>query len=97
MSFTGNYNEYFGFATDVDAVVYLMLVNDLIHGLFPEAVTIGEDVSAKKIGVIITLLSLSCIKSLLLHEFALVIVTLCYHFYRLVECQHFAFLFKMVV
>ncbi|CAA6660717.1 unnamed protein product [Spirodela intermedia] len=45
VSFTGNYNEYFGFATDVDAVVYLMLVNDLIHGLFPEAVTIGEDVS----------------------------------------------------
>ncbi|CAM0945712.1 unnamed protein product [Alopecurus aequalis] len=43
--FTGNYNEYFGFATDVDAVVYLMLVNDLIHGLYPEAVTIGEDVS----------------------------------------------------
>ncbi|CAI0407522.1 unnamed protein product, partial [Linum tenue] len=45
MTFTGNYNEYFGFATDVDAVVYLMLVNDLIHGLFPEAVSIGEDVS----------------------------------------------------
>ncbi|OAY72883.1 1,4-alpha-glucan-branching enzyme 1, chloroplastic/amyloplastic [Ananas comosus] len=45
VSFTGNYNEYFGFATDVDAVVYLMLVNDLIHGLFPEAVIIGEDVS----------------------------------------------------
>ncbi|XP_057438157.1 1,4-alpha-glucan-branching enzyme 1, chloroplastic/amyloplastic isoform X2 [Lotus japonicus] len=45
VSFTGNYNEYFGLATDVDAVNYLMLVNDLIHGLFPEAVTIGEDVS----------------------------------------------------
>ncbi|KAK4481160.1 hypothetical protein RD792_012041 [Penstemon davidsonii] len=45
MAFTGNYNEYFGFATDVDAVVYLMLVNDLIHGLFPEAIAIGEDVS----------------------------------------------------
>ncbi|RYR53139.1 hypothetical protein Ahy_A06g028110 isoform B [Arachis hypogaea] len=45
VGFTGNYNEYFGFATDVDAVVYLMLVNDVIHGLFPEAVTIGEDVS----------------------------------------------------
>ncbi|KAL3754115.1 hypothetical protein ACJRO7_001375 [Eucalyptus globulus] len=45
VAFTGNYNEYFGFATDVDAVIYLMLVNDLIHGLFPEAVTIGEDVS----------------------------------------------------
>ncbi|XP_048126938.1 1,4-alpha-glucan-branching enzyme 1, chloroplastic/amyloplastic-like isoform X2 [Rhodamnia argentea] len=45
VGFTGNYNEYFGFATDVDAVVYLMLANDLIHGLFPEAITIGEDVS----------------------------------------------------
>ncbi|XP_058003419.1 1,4-alpha-glucan-branching enzyme 1, chloroplastic/amyloplastic isoform X2 [Hevea brasiliensis] len=45
VAFTGNYNEYFGYATDVDAVVYLMLVNDMIHGLFPEAVTIGEDVS----------------------------------------------------
>jgi len=45
VSFTGNFNEYFGFATDVDAVVYLMLVNDLIHGLYPEAVSIGEDVS----------------------------------------------------
>ncbi|XP_043699557.1 1,4-alpha-glucan-branching enzyme 1, chloroplastic/amyloplastic-like isoform X2 [Telopea speciosissima] len=45
VAFTGNYNEYFGLATDVDAVVYMMLVNDLIHGLFPEAVTVGEDVS----------------------------------------------------
>ncbi|VAH47604.1 unnamed protein product [Triticum turgidum subsp. durum] len=45
MTFTGNYGEYFGFATDVDAVVYLMLVNDLIHGLYPDAVSIGEDVS----------------------------------------------------
>ncbi|KAK1323416.1 hypothetical protein QJS10_CPA02g00640 [Acorus calamus] len=45
VGFTGNYNEYFGFATDVDAMVYLMLVNDLIHGLYPEAISIGEDVS----------------------------------------------------
>ncbi|RDX89785.1 1,4-alpha-glucan-branching enzyme 1, chloroplastic/amyloplastic, partial [Mucuna pruriens] len=45
VSFTGNYNEYFGFATDVDAVIYLMLANDVIHGLFPEAITVGEDVS----------------------------------------------------
>ncbi|VAH32698.1 unnamed protein product [Triticum turgidum subsp. durum] len=43
VTFTGSYHEYFGFATDVDAVVYLMLVNDLIHGFYPEAVTIGED------------------------------------------------------
>ncbi|KAL8125642.1 hypothetical protein AgCh_013052 [Apium graveolens] len=45
VAFTGNYNEYFGFTTDVDAVVYLMLVNDVIHGLFPQAISIGEDVS----------------------------------------------------
>ncbi|CAK8544033.1 unnamed protein product [Lathyrus sativus] len=45
VSFTGNFSEYFGLATDVEAVVYMMLVNDLIHGLFPEAVSIGEDVS----------------------------------------------------
>lgn len=45
MQFTGNYAEYFGFATDVDAVVYLMLVNDMIHGVFPETITVGEDVS----------------------------------------------------
>ncbi|CAL9102190.1 unnamed protein product [Musa acuminata var. zebrina] len=45
VGFTGNYSEYFGYATDVDAVAFLMLVNDMIHGLYPEAVTIGEDVS----------------------------------------------------
>ncbi|PWA64409.1 1,4-alpha-glucan-branching enzyme 1, chloroplastic/amyloplastic [Artemisia annua] len=45
VAFTGNYNEYFGLTTDVDAVVYLMLVNDLMHGLFPEVISIGEDVS----------------------------------------------------
>lgn len=46
MAFTGNYDEYFGMATDVDAVVYLMLVNALLHGLWPStAITIGEDVS----------------------------------------------------
>ena len=31
--------------TDVDAVVYLMLVNQLLHDMFPNAITIGEDVS----------------------------------------------------
>lgn len=45
MSFSGNYGEYFGFSTDTDAVVYLMLVNNLLHDLFPECITIGEDVS----------------------------------------------------
>lgn len=42
---TGGYDEYFGMNTDVDAVVYLMLVNNLLHDLFPTAITVGEDVS----------------------------------------------------
>lgn len=45
MSFTGNYNEYFSEATDVDAVVYLMLANCLVHNIFPDATVIAEDVS----------------------------------------------------
>ena len=46
MAFTGNYDEYFGLATDVEAVAYLMLVNSLLHDPWPEnAITIGEDVS----------------------------------------------------
>lgn len=44
MEFTGNYAEYFGLSTDVDAVVYLMIANDMLHGLYPDCITIGEDV-----------------------------------------------------
>jgi len=44
-SFTGNYHEYFSPATNVDAIVYLKLANELIHRLVPSAVTIAEDVS----------------------------------------------------
>ena len=32
-------------ATDIEAVVYLMLLNQMVHDLFPSAITIGEDVS----------------------------------------------------
>ncbi|XP_016508689.1 1,4-alpha-glucan-branching enzyme isoform X1 [Nicotiana tabacum] len=45
MGFTGKYHEYFSEATDVDAVVYLMLANNLIHKIFPDATVIAEDVS----------------------------------------------------
>jgi 1,4-alpha-glucan branching enzyme len=47
VGFTGNYSEYFGETSDfdVDAHVYLCLANQLIHTLFPEAITIAEDVS----------------------------------------------------
>lgn len=45
MAFTGNYNEYFSESTDVDAVVYLMLANNLIHNLLLDATVVAEDVS----------------------------------------------------
>lgn len=40
-SFTGDYGEYFGLNTDVDAVVYMMLANNMLHDLFPSVITIG--------------------------------------------------------
>ncbi|EFN60069.1 hypothetical protein CHLNCDRAFT_33566 [Chlorella variabilis] len=43
--FSGGYHEYFSPATNVDAVVYLMLANQLIREINPEAITIAEDVS----------------------------------------------------
>ena len=43
MSFSGDYNEYFSPATNVDAVVYLMLANDLIHNLLPQ-VTVQQTI-----------------------------------------------------
>lgn len=42
MSFSGRYGEYFGLDTDVDAVVYMMLANELVHALDPQATTIAE-------------------------------------------------------
>uniref|UniRef100_A0A1D1Z3W9 1,4-alpha-glucan branching enzyme n=2 Tax=Anthurium amnicola TaxID=1678845 RepID=A0A1D1Z3W9_9ARAE len=45
MVFTGNYSEYFSEATDVDAVVYMMLANRLVYNLLPHATVICEDVS----------------------------------------------------
>ena len=35
-AFSGNYDEYFSTATNVDACVYLMLANQLVHDLVPE-------------------------------------------------------------
>eukprot|EP01018_Ginkgo_biloba_P039526 Gb_16532 [translate_table: standard] len=45
VGFTGNYREYFSEATDVEAVVYLMLANNLIRNIYPDAMVIAEDVS----------------------------------------------------
>ncbi|KAK5172643.1 alpha-1,4-glucan branching enzyme [Saxophila tyrrhenica] len=43
--FSGGYHEYFGPNVDEDGVVYLMLANEMLHTLFPDAITIAEDVS----------------------------------------------------
>ncbi|GJE84371.1 glycoside hydrolase family 13 protein [Phanerochaete sordida] len=43
--FSGGYHEYFGDQVDLEAVVYLMLANDAMHTLFPQCITIAEDVS----------------------------------------------------
>jgi len=45
VSFTGNYQEYFGMQTDLDGIVYLMLANTLIHRIRPHAISIAEEVS----------------------------------------------------
>jgi 1,4-alpha-glucan branching enzyme len=45
VGFSGNYKEYFGSQTDTSGIVYLMLANDLVHQIFPDALTIAEDVS----------------------------------------------------
>lgn len=42
--FSGGYHEYFN-NTDDDAILYLMLANDLVHSLNPHAITIAEEVS----------------------------------------------------
>ncbi|KAK3179700.1 alpha-1,4-glucan branching enzyme [Lecanicillium sp. MT-2017a] len=43
--FSGGYHEYFGPDVDEEAVVYMMLANDMLHSLYPECITIAEDVS----------------------------------------------------
>ncbi|XP_018431642.1 PREDICTED: 1,4-alpha-glucan-branching enzyme [Nanorana parkeri] len=43
--FSGDYNEYFGLQVDEDSLVYLMLANHMVHTLYPECITIAEDVS----------------------------------------------------
>ena len=45
VGFSGGLHEYFGPATDGDAVTYLQLANTLLHSLSPPALSIAEDVS----------------------------------------------------
>jgi 1,4-alpha-glucan branching enzyme len=43
--FSGGYHEYFGPGVDEEGVVYLMLANEMLHQLYPDVITIAEDVS----------------------------------------------------
>ncbi|KAG9018996.1 alpha-1,4-glucan branching enzyme [Tulasnella sp. 427] len=43
--FSGGYHEYFGDNVDLEGVVYLMLANDMMHTIYPNSITIAEDVS----------------------------------------------------
>ncbi|KAK2766213.1 alpha-1,4-glucan branching enzyme [Arachnomyces sp. PD_36] len=43
--FSGGYHEYFGPSVDNDGVVYLMIANEMLHQIYPECITIAEDVS----------------------------------------------------
>lgn len=45
VEFTGNYEQYFSDATDLEALSYLMVANDMLHTLYPNCTTIAEDVS----------------------------------------------------
>uniref|UniRef100_A0A8C2N6N9 1,4-alpha-glucan branching enzyme n=1 Tax=Capra hircus TaxID=9925 RepID=A0A8C2N6N9_CAPHI len=44
-NFSGDYHEYFGLQVDEDALIYIMLANHLVHTLYPDSITIAEDVS----------------------------------------------------
>ncbi|KAF2196705.1 alpha-glucan branching enzyme [Delitschia confertaspora ATCC 74209] len=43
--FSGGYHEYFGPSVDEEGVVYLMLANEMLHSLYPDVISIAEDVS----------------------------------------------------
>lgn len=43
--FSGGYHEYFGPGVDEEGVVYLMIANEMLHSIYPNCITIAEDVS----------------------------------------------------
>lgn len=43
--FSGHYDEYFGMNVDTEALVYLMLANEVLHTNSENCITIAEDVS----------------------------------------------------
>ncbi|PYH77361.1 1,4-alpha-glucan-branching enzyme [Aspergillus uvarum CBS 121591] len=43
--FSGGYHEYFGPAVDDEGVMYLTLANEMLHNIYPNCITVAEDVS----------------------------------------------------
>ncbi|XP_028517628.1 1,4-alpha-glucan-branching enzyme isoform X2 [Exaiptasia diaphana] len=43
--FGGGYPDYFGLGVDTESLIYLMLANELIHSVYPDVVSIAEEVS----------------------------------------------------
>jgi 1,4-alpha-glucan branching enzyme len=43
--FSGGYHEYFGPGVDPEAINYLMISNEMLHTIYPNVITIAEDVS----------------------------------------------------
>ncbi|KAL1978884.1 hypothetical protein VTN31DRAFT_1743 [Thermomyces dupontii] len=43
--FSGNYHEYFGPSVDGDSLMYLQIANEMLHQLYPDCITVAEDVS----------------------------------------------------
>ena len=43
--FSGGYHEYYGADVDEEALAYLMVANEMLHDLYPESITVAEDVS----------------------------------------------------
>ncbi|CDM29026.1 CAZyme family GH13 [Penicillium roqueforti] len=43
--FSGGYHEYFGPGVDEEGVTYLTLANQMLHELYPDCITVAEDVS----------------------------------------------------
>ncbi|GAB1608398.1 1,4-alpha-glucan-branching enzyme-like [Argonauta hians] len=43
--FSGHYDEYFGLNTDTESLTYLTLANYMLHKMFPNIITIAEEVS----------------------------------------------------
>ncbi|KAF9894756.1 alpha-1,4-glucan branching enzyme [Aspergillus nanangensis] len=43
--FSGGYHEYFGPSVDDEGIMYLTIANEMLHTLYPECITVAEDVS----------------------------------------------------